>query len=207
MGSGRVQTRGRSNPSGLGAAARPRNTLLPKIAVRQRPRESTMGIEVVQGALTDRRVRASLLRLLRENVLASFATVDALGRAHVNTAYYAWSKEWNLFFYSYPDSRHCSNLRRNPSVAVAIFDSHQQWGRPDRGVQLFGRASEARGKWRKGAARIYARRFPGFEKWRDDEIRKEGRFVLRPYRFRPSRAKIFDELTLGKGRFVEVDIR
>jgi uncharacterized protein len=165
-----------------------------------------MSIEVVQGALTNRRVRASLQRLLRENVLASFATVDEGGRAYINTAYFAWSKEWNLFFYSYPDSRHCSNLRRNASMAVAIFDSHQRWGRPDRGVQLFGTASEARGKWRNTATRIYALRFPGFEKWQAHEIRNEGRFVLRPYRFQPSRAKVFDERSLGSGRFVEVDI-
>jgi uncharacterized protein len=164
-----------------------------------------MGIEVVHGALTNRRVRASLLRLLRENVLASFATVDARGRAHINTAYFAWSKDWNLFFYSYPDSCHCFNLRRNASMAVAIFDSRQRWGRPDRGVQLFGTASEARGKWRNAATRIYAQRFPGFEKWRGDEVHNEGRFVLRPYRFRPSRAKVFDEPSLGSGRFIEVD--
>jgi uncharacterized protein len=165
-----------------------------------------MGIEVVQGALSNRRVRASLLRLLRENVLASFATVDARGRAHIHTAYFAWSKHWDLFFYSYPDSRHCSNLRRNASMAVAVFDSHQRWGRPDRGVQLFGTVSEARGKWRDTAARDYAQRFPGFEKWRDDEVRNEEKFVLRPYRFQPSRAKVFDEPSLGSGRFIGVGI-
>jgi Pyridoxamine 5'-phosphate oxidase len=122
-----------------------------------------VGIEVVQGALTNRRVRASLLCLLRENVLASFATVDARGRAHINTACFAWSKDWNLFFYSYPDSCHSSNLRRNASMAVAVFDSHQRWGRPDRGVQLFGIAVECGGEWRNTAARIYAQRFHGFE--------------------------------------------
>jgi uncharacterized protein len=165
-----------------------------------------MGIQIVPGALTNRRIRASLRRLLEENTLASFATVDARGRAHVNTAYFAWSKEWNLFFYSYPDSRHCTNLRSNSSMAVAVFDSHQRWGRPDRGVQLFGTASEASGKWRDTATKAYARRFPGFEKWRDHEVRHEGRFVLRPYRFQPSRAKVFDERSLGSGRFIEVDI-
>ena len=166
-----------------------------------------MGIEIVQGTLADPRVRASLLRLLRENVLASFATVDRRGRAYVNTAYYAWSADWNLFYYSYPDSRHSSNLQHNSSMAVAIFDSHQRWGRPDRGVQLFGTASEARGKWRYTAAKVYGRRFPGYRKWRAEEVRREGSFALRPYRFQPFHAKVFDEPSLGGGRFIEVDIR
>ncbi|MFY9716612.1 MAG: hypothetical protein WAK40_01565 [Thermoplasmata archaeon] len=57
-----------------------------------------MGIEVVRGKLTSSRVRSSLLRLLRENVLGSFATVDARGRAHINTAYYASAKDWSILF-------------------------------------------------------------------------------------------------------------
>lgn len=165
-----------------------------------------MGIEVVQGTLANRRVRGSLLRLFRENVLASFATVDARGRAHINTAYFAWSNDWNLFFYSYPDALHCRNLERRSSMAVTVFDSHQRWGHPDRGVQLFGTGSEAIGKWARVAWTAYSSRFPGAEEWRAQSERGEGSFRLRPYRFRPARAKILDERALGTGRFVEISI-
>jgi uncharacterized protein YhbP (UPF0306 family) len=170
------------------------------------PRETSVSIEIVPGTLSNPRVRSSLLRLLRENVLASFATVNSRGRAYVNTAYFAWSNDWNLFFYSYPNSQHSSNLRHNSSMAVAIFDSRQRWGGPDRGVQLFGRASEARGKGAVAASKVYARRFSGFAKWRADVERQEGAFVLRPYRFKPSRAKIFDERSLGGGRFIDLHV-
>jgi uncharacterized protein YhbP (UPF0306 family) len=166
-----------------------------------------MGVAIVRGALTDRRVRASFLRLLSENVLASFATSDGRGNAHINTAYYAWSADWSLFFYSYPESRHSRNVTRRSSMAVAIFDSHQRWGSPDRGVQLFGTCSEATGKWANLAAAVYSKRFPGFDRWRLRTEREEGSFRLRPYRFRPQRVKLFDERTLGGGRFVEVTIR
>ncbi|MCI4347754.1 MAG: pyridoxamine 5'-phosphate oxidase family protein [Thermoplasmata archaeon] len=165
-----------------------------------------MGVAVVQGTLGNRRVRASLLRLLRENVLASFATVDARGRAHINTAYFAWSNDWNLFFYSYPDALHCRNLEGRPSMAVAVFDSHQRWGNPDRGVQMFGTGREAIGKWARVAWSAYSRRFPGAEKWRAQAERGEESFGLCPYRFRPVRAKILDERALGAGRFVEISI-
>lgn len=165
-----------------------------------------MGVEIVRGDLSDRRVRASLLRLLRENVLASFATVDTHGGAHINTAYFAWSDDWSLFFYSYPDSRHCLNLKRRPSMSVAVFDSHQRWGYSDRGAQLFGTAGEAVGRLAGVAATVYAKRFPGFERWRARSERDDGLFALPPFRFRPRRAKIFDERNLGDGRFVEVAI-
>jgi uncharacterized protein YhbP (UPF0306 family) len=143
---------------------------------------------------------------LRENVLASFATHDLRGRSHINTAYFAWAADWSLYFYSYPDSRHCRNLKRRSSMAVAIFDSHQRWGHPDRGVQLFGIAGEATGKRAGLAAAFYSKRFPGFQKWKARAEREEGAFGLRPYRFRPRRIKLFDERTLGGGRFVEIKI-
>jgi uncharacterized protein YhbP (UPF0306 family) len=165
-----------------------------------------LGVEIVQGSLTNRRVRGSLLRLLHENVLASFATVDTRGRAHINTAYFAWTSDWNLYFYSYSNSGHARNLDRHPSMAVTIFDSHQRWGHPDQGVQLFGTAGEAKGTWEDVAAAAYARRFAGFKRWRTELEREEGAFRLRPYRFRPRRAKVFDERTLGAGRFVEIAI-
>lgn len=165
-----------------------------------------MGIQVVRGYLTSPRVRSSLLRLLRENVLASFATVDARGRAHINTAYFAWTQDWSIVFYSYPTSRHCRNLRQRPSMAVAIFDSHQRWGRPDCGVQLFGTCGEATGLLAKSSATTYAKRFTGFESWRARDERDEGSFRLRPFLFRPRRVKLFDERNLGGGRFVEVMI-
>jgi uncharacterized protein YhbP (UPF0306 family) len=164
-----------------------------------------MGIVTVRGTLSQRPVRTSLIRLLRENVLASFATVDARGCAHINTAYFAWSTDWTLFFYSYPSSSHCRNLADRPSMAVAIFDSRQRWGRADRGVQLFGTGCEAFGRRAEVAAAVYAKRFPGFEKWRARLGRAEGTFQLRPYEFCTRRVKLFDERSLGAGRFVEVD--
>jgi uncharacterized protein YhbP (UPF0306 family) len=162
-----------------------------------------MAVVVVRGRLTDPRVRSSLLRLLRENVLASFATVNTRGHAHISTAYFAWDRAWNLYFYSYPESQHSRNLTRQSSMAVAIFDTRQRWGSPDCGVQLFGRCAPVIGARDKLAARTYSARFPDFATWVDEMTRGEGRFPLVPYRFAPRSGKLFDERALGSGRFIE----
>lgn len=166
-----------------------------------------MPIELVRASLRSPRVRSSLIRILRENVLASFATVGRGSTAYINTAYFAPGDDWSLYFYSYPDSTHCRNLERSHSMAVAVFDSRQRWGGEDRGVQFFGSCRQATGKWAAVAERVYAGRFPSFHRWRE-KLLDEGRgFALRPYRFAPHRAKIFDERTLGGGRFFEVETR
>jgi hypothetical protein len=60
------------------------------------------------------------------------ATVNKDGRAHINTAYFAYSNEPELFFCSYPDSIHSKNLFKNSSMAMTVFESAQTWGKPDR---------------------------------------------------------------------------
>ncbi len=165
-----------------------------------------MSVRAERGMLSDRTLRASLTRILRRNVLASFATVSPDGRAHINTAYYAWAEDWSLVFFSYPDSCHARNLELNSSMAVAVFDSHQRWGNPDQGVQLFGRCRRPHRISAIRAEKVYSARFPGFERWRARLRREEGSFALVPFRFRPTRAKILDERNLGGGRFVEVPI-
>ena len=75
-----------------------------------------------------------------------------------------------------------------------MFDSSQRWGGKDRGIQLFGRAVETRGRAARDAELLYARRF------RDYEV---GEYpAYRFYRFRPQRLKLFDERSFGGGVFV-----
>ena len=141
-----------------------------------------------------RRIGAARLRtlagaLLDASTLCAIATVSPNGRPHVNTAYFAWS-EFDVVWISEPHAAHSRNLRSNRSVAIAVYDSGQRWGRRDRGIQLFGSAREADGD----AERIYAARFP--------EYRELDLGAYRFYRFRPQRMKLFDESALGRGVFV-----
>lgn len=144
------------------------------------------------------RLRRSVDRILRTNVLCAMATVRS-GRAHINTAYFCYSPDLELFFLSDPHATHCRNLARNPSMAMAVYSSTQTWGKPDAGLQFFGRCAEARGRRALDAQRLYGRRFRDY---RPSDLR-EYRF----YRFVPQRIKIFDERALGGGIFVEVGVR
>jgi uncharacterized protein YhbP (UPF0306 family) len=153
-----------------------------------------MGITRSKRPIAAARLVAFARSLLDESTLCAIATVARGGRAYVNTAYFAWTPELELVWLSEPQATHSRNLRLNDSVAVAVCDSRQRWGSPDRGIQLFGSARQAGGADVEAAATAYAARFP---KYRTTEL---GAYSF--YVFRPRRLKLFDERELGAGTFV-----
>jgi uncharacterized protein YhbP (UPF0306 family) len=141
-----------------------------------------------------RRIAELARDLLDASTLCAIATVSPGGKAYVNTAYFAWSPELDVVWLSDPGARHSRNVRANGSVAIAVYDSSQTWGKPDRGIQLFGTADEADDD----AEAIYAGRFPEYE--------PEEFAAYRLYRFRPRRIKVFDERELGPAMFVSARV-
>src|SRR5207244_2946154 len=106
-----------------------------------------------------------------------------------------------------PDSRHCRNLERSPSLAMTVFRSVQEWGGQDRGLQLFGTGARTSGRAVADAERTYAARFAPYAKWMKGMSRAERRqaALLRSYafyRFLPDRIKILDEAEFGGAIFV-----
>jgi uncharacterized protein YhbP (UPF0306 family) len=136
------------------------------------------------------KIDAAARRLLDASTLCAIATVTSRGRAHVNTAYFAWSRDLRLIWLSEPGSAHSRNLRADPSAAIAVYDSNQTWGKRDRGIQLFGAAAEAAPE----AEDVYASRFPDY---RASEFP-----AYRLYELVPRRLKLFDERELGAATFV-----
>jgi len=157
-----------------------------------------MPIERSRRPIAAARITAAARRLLDASTLCAIATVSSAGRAHVNTAYFAWSPELDLVWLSDPHARHSRNVQANSNVAIAVYDSNQIWGKPDRGIQLFGSARELPQKAAREAERIYAERFP--------EYRQADFDLYRLYRFRPLRLKLFDERGLGGGVFVSARV-
>jgi uncharacterized protein YhbP (UPF0306 family) len=131
--------------------------------------------------------------LLEASTLCAISTVGPRERAYVNTAYFAWAPDLRIIWLSEPGARHSRNLRSNGSAAIAVYDSGQTWGKPDRGIQLFGDA-RAGGP---DAEEIYARRFSAYEQ------RESYRF----YELVPTRVKLFDERELGAATFVTARVR
>jgi len=161
----------------------------------------------VEKRFSDERIRHSIARILRENVLCSMSTVSPGNRAHINTAYFCATSDLKLYFLSDPSSRHCRNLERNPSLAMTIFRSAQVWGSEDRGLQLFGTCRRTRGRGAREAERCYAARFSPYAKWMEGLSAAERRqaALLRSYafyRFLPKRIKILDEREFGGAMFV-----
>lgn len=148
------------------------------------------------------RVQRSVHRLLAENVLCSMASISAGNRAHINTAYFCYSPELELYFISHPNALHCQNLLRNPSMAIVIFSSNQSWGGADCGLQLFGTCKQVAGREASKADRLYGDRFAEYRVWKaglaSDSPGRDYHF----YRFTTAELKVFDEKELGAGIFV-----
>ncbi|TMD73756.1 MAG: pyridoxamine 5'-phosphate oxidase family protein [Chloroflexi bacterium] len=129
-------------------------------------------------------------RLMNASPLCSLATVTPGGRAHINHMYFAWTDRFEVVWISDPDSLHSRNLTGNRSAAVTIYASNQVWGKPDRGIQLFGTAAVTASP---EAPRAYGKRFRDFDAGSND---------LPYYRFRPRTVKLFDERSLAGGTLV-----
>jgi uncharacterized protein YhbP (UPF0306 family) len=107
--------------------------------------------------------------------------------------YFAWSGFYDVFWISDADSIHSRNLMANRAAAVTVYDSRQVWGKPDRGMQLFGAASVVMGSAAGEAALAYSARFRDFDADASE---------LPYYRFRPRTVKLFDERGLDAGTLV-----
>lgn len=106
----------------------------------------------------------------------------------------ACSAALDIVWLSAPEARHSRNVRRDPSAAIAVYDSTQKWGGSDRGIQIFGIACELAGRSARDAAGVYGRRFKAYSR---DELS-----AYRFYRLRPTKLKLFHERELGSATFV-----
>jgi uncharacterized protein YhbP (UPF0306 family) len=149
-------------------------------------------IEESNEPLAEGRMAEAARRLLEASSLCAIATVGPDGSAYVNAAYFALSPDLALVWMSEPQAQHSRNIRERGTAAVAVYDSAQTWGRPDRGIQLFGSAGEVADPGE--AEALYARRFPEYD--------REKLGAYRFYLFLPDRIKLFDERELGGGVFV-----
>ncbi len=151
-------------------------------------------------------MRQRISSALNVTPLCACATVTPDGKAHIHAAYFAFTDDFELCFLSHPGSIHCRNLVANPSMAVAVFASTQEWTRPDRGLQLLGRCAEARGQDMHRAEYVYGTRFPAFESWRRSLSPGEPGLEYRLFWFEPRTIKLFDEAEFGDATWIIVAV-
>jgi uncharacterized protein YhbP (UPF0306 family) len=143
-------------------------------------------------------------RVLGETTLCAMATLGAENQVHINTAFFAWNEALELFFLSLPEAVHCRNLERAPTMAVAVFDSHQRWGTSHRGLQLFGVGGRLGPTQLEEVERLYARRFPAYDEFKAHADAAFG--ALRFYGFGAATLKLLDEEAFGEARVVAAEI-
>ncbi len=133
------------------------------------------------------------------------ATVGDNREAWINAAYYAYDADLNIYIFTPGTTQHSRNLERNHSVAVSIFDSHQDPKNAKKGLQISGIGELAAD----GALTIgfqkYSERYVWFREYIKtiDDFNK-GITESRIYVIRPKMIKIFDEPVFGEDNWVTV---
>src|ERR671935_1617397 len=115
-----------------------------------------MAIERSKRRVAPGRLAAEARSLLEVSTLCAIATVTSGGQAHVNTAYFAWSDEFQLVWLSEPHAQHSRNVRANRRASVAVYDSAQRWGGGRPGLPLVCTAREAELRGDGDAQPLYA---------------------------------------------------
>lgn len=161
-----------------------------------------MKLEITEGDAEKDRVRNSIEDILSENKLLSMSTVENVD-PHINTAFYAFDSEFNLYILTPPETKHGKNLEENSSIAVDIHDSRQNWTDDKQGLQLFGEAEIVDNPSK--ALELYTERFPGMENVASDldELEKlDSSF----YKITTERIKVFDEPRFGTETWITLKI-
>ena len=154
----------------------------------------------------DEKLNKSIEKILSKTRLLSMATINEK-ESYINTAYFAFNNSLELFLLTPPSSKHSKNLEQNKSVAVTVFDSHQEWNKLKQGLQLFGECEKTTGNKFAEGVRLYLERFPAFgELAKTPEELEKGELESRIYVIKTKWLKVFDEPTFGEDEFIKLKL-
>ena len=148
----------------------------------------------------------SIKQLLSKNMLMSLST-SVNDKCNINTAYYAYSENYEMYFLSEDDTEHCKNIIVNPSVAAAIWNDSGIYGENLQGLQLFGLCKKANGIKLLEGLRIYNNRFPAFsELVKHPEDFAKGVVKSRLYTIDVLKIKLIDEAAFGRRKYIVIGL-
>ena len=170
-----------------------------------------MSLQLRSPGYASAQLLTSVEGILSSTALCSMATTSEAGTVDINAAFFAVGSDLLLYFLSHPNAAHSRNLTHVPAMAMTVFDTHQEWGRPHLGLQLFGNAERVASTRLEQARAFYAARFTGYfdrvvraeESGGTAEAEVAG---LQLYVFTPTRLKLLDEPTFGDGVFIPVEV-
>lgn len=158
---------------------------------------------------SDKKINESLFDILKSNTLLSLASVTPDSKAHINTLFYAFDDKLKLYVITDPKSDHSKNLKKNASVAIAIFNSQLKFWKDDvKGVQLFGKCYRTPIIQLSKATTRFIKRFPVFKslvKNPKDFAKKA--VAVKIHTIEVDRIKILDEARFGEENYIEAKIK
>lgn len=155
------------------------------------------------------KVEESIREIVSANRLCSLATVNEQGdeapKAHIATAFFVYDDDLRFYVFTPPETDHGRQLAENPSVSLAIYDSHQNWTDEKQGLQIFGTAEQVSDDVIPDILDIYLDRYPGLEQFatNPEEVADLDSVF---YEITPDRIKVFDEPTFGTEVWVNVQV-
>ena len=164
--------------------------------------------KIVNAQQSDNKIRKSIEDILGKTKLLSMATVSSDQKPWINTAYFSYNDDLELYILTPPSSIHGQNLEGNNYVAVAVYESEQDPGPGKQGLQLFGICERISALELPKALTSWWKRIigNGVKKFIDEyTIGKV--YQSRMYKITINRVKIFDEKMFGEETWVECDIK
>lgn len=170
-------------------------------------RESATGLELQPESHSNEPLRPLIQGVLDQVHLCSISTINPDGTAHISTAFYCVDSVWKMYFVSKQESQHSRNIAIRPSVAVAVYDSTQEWDDWKTGLQIAGKCRLAVGHEIRLASSLYKERFPGYSKWLHSIGHTLNMASVPPFYVVNSESiKLLSEEILGEEKFVSVSL-
>lgn len=143
-------------------------------------------------------LKTLILSYLKQQRLMALATSGDKGPA-VSMLYFAFDKDFNIYFVCSPKSLTGENIASNGQVACAITDSHQKVTDKKVGIQLIGKAKQITDESKaKTALKLWNRFNPGIDHRVNFENMKKGEISTRTYVIKPSVFKFFNQELYGE---------
>lgn len=164
-------------------------------------------VKVLSGKDSEKeKIIHSIFSILKNNSLFTLSTIDERTENPCSsTAYYSFDNNLNLYFWTDPNAHHSKNIAKNSNVAVNIFDSHQAWGSPLKGLQIYSVARIVTKKELLIGGALYVKRFPSVLQYVKTVLDFHSKkFQSKMYKIEPTWIKLFDEETFGKEEWREI---
>ena len=156
---------------------------------------------------SDNKIRDSIEAIINSNTLLSMASIKDGKESWINTVYYAYDPQLIFYFLTSPTTQHSKNIEKHPSVAVSIFDTHQNPTDKKSGIQLFGSCHRVVDEEVAEGLRLYTERFTWLANYiKEPKDFDKGILESKLYVITPHTIKLFDEVIFGEEKWVIVSL-